>query len=60
MTGDQTVRTAACVAFAYEAAAIGTGRLPTISELCRRHRGAEVLMLALLAVHLHRDPGALR
>ena len=38
---------------AYEAAAILTGRVPTVSSLCRRYRWAEAGLLAVLAVHLH-------
>lgn len=43
---------------AYEAAAIATGRAPTVSQLCRRRRWAEAALLAALLVHLHQAEGA--
>ena len=38
---------------AYEATAILTGRLPTVSVLCRRRRWVEAALLAVLLAHLH-------
>lgn len=55
-TAVQGAITAAC---AYEIIAIGTGRVPTISSLCRRHRTLEALFLAWLLVHLHREQKAI-
>lgn len=40
---------------AYELAALASRhRIPTITDLCRRHRAAEMLLLGILVVHLHR------
>lgn len=38
---------------AYECAAVTSGRLPTVSQLCRRRRWVEAGLLACLLVHLH-------
>ena len=43
-------RTAAAV-LGYEAIALATG-LPTISALCRKHKGMTALTVAALTVHL--------
>jgi hypothetical protein len=40
----------------YEIAAIATGRTPTITMLCGRHRWLAPAVLAILAVHLYRQP----
>jgi hypothetical protein len=37
----------------YEAAAITSRRVPTVSMLCRHHRWAEAVLLAVLLAHLH-------
>jgi hypothetical protein len=37
---------------AWEAAAITTGRLPTVSELCRRHEDLGPLIVTGLVIHL--------
>lgn len=37
----------------YETVAIMTGRLPMVSQLCRRHRWVEAGLLAVLLTHLH-------
>ena len=44
---------AAC---SYEVAAITTGRAPTITMLCGRYRWLAPAVLAVLAVHLYRQP----
>lgn len=38
---------------AYEVTAILTGRLPTVSSVCRRRRWVEAALLAVLLAHLH-------
>jgi hypothetical protein len=38
----------------YEQFAIMTGRVPTISTVCRKHRWVEALLVAAFALHLHR------
>jgi hypothetical protein len=43
---------------AYEVTAVATGRLPTVSSACRRHRGLEAALLAVLLAHLHHPWGA--
>lgn len=47
---DRVLIGAACC---YELAALATGRVPTISSLCRRHRAAEAVLIAALLTHLH-------
>jgi hypothetical protein len=42
---------------AYEAVAITTGRVPTISSLCRKHRSVEIALAAILLGHLHHRLG---
>lgn len=37
----------------YELAAVITGKVPTVSAVCRRHRVAEAAFLGWLLVHLH-------
>lgn len=37
----------------YEAVAITTGRVPTISGLCRRRRALEAAFVAAWIVHIH-------
>lgn len=41
---------------AYEVAAIGTGRVPTVTMLCARNRWLAPVVLSALAVHLYRQP----
>ncbi len=41
----------------YEIAAITTGKTPTITMLCARHRWLAPAVLTILAVHLYRTPG---
>ena len=43
---------------AYEVTAILTGRLPTVSTLCRRRRWVEAALLAVLLAHLHHAAAA--
>jgi hypothetical protein len=45
---------AACT---FEVVAITTGKVPTISMLCGRHRWLGPAVLGVLAVHLYRQPG---
>lgn len=52
MTGSQAAISAAC---AYEITAIATGKMPTITSICRRYRAAEIAFFLWLVVHLHRD-----
>lgn len=40
---------------AYEVAAITTGRLPTVTALCRRFRWMEAALIGLLLTHLHAE-----
>lgn len=54
MTKRQSVQSAISALCAYEIVAIGTGKVPTISALCRKHRALEALFFAWLVVHLHR------
>lgn len=51
---------AAAAICGYEVAAIATGRLPTVTRLCQRHRVLAPALLTALAVHLywHPVPGA--
>ena len=44
------------LACGYEIAAITTGRTPTITMLCGRHRWLAPAVLAVLAIHLYRQP----
>lgn len=44
------------LACGYEVAAITTGRVPTITILCGRHRMLAPAVLAVLALHLYRQP----
>jgi hypothetical protein len=46
-------RTAVVALCAYEAVAVTSRRVPTVSMLCRRHRWAEAVLLAILLAHLH-------
>lgn len=55
MTSRDGVQTAISALCAYEIVAIGTGKVPTISSLCRKHRSLEAVFLAWLVVHLHRE-----
>ncbi len=38
----------------YEQFALMTGRVPTVSTVCREHRWVEALLVAAFALHLHR------
>lgn len=49
---------AACCA--WEAAAVTTGRIPTFTQLCQRHPVLRLVILAVLAAHLWRQPPAAR
>ena len=40
----------------YEITAITTGKAPTITMLCGRHRWLAPAVLTILAVHLYRQP----
>lgn len=55
MTRARVVVVAGC---AYEIVAVLTGRVPTVTALCRRHWAAEALLLGWLLVHFHRKGGA--
>lgn len=44
------------VACAYEVGAITTGKVPTITMLCGRYRWLAPAVIAVLAVHLYRQP----
>ena len=46
-------RSAVVALCVYEVAAICTGRVPTVSWLCRQHRYVEVGLLLALLAHLH-------
>ena len=46
------LRAAASAGFAYEALALATGRLPTISTCCRRRWPRIVGVVAVLVAHL--------
>lgn len=46
---------AAAVVFAYESAALSSGRFPTITQLCVRHRWLSAVTVAALIVHLLQD-----
>ena len=48
------------VACSYEIAAITTGKAPTITMLCGRHRWLGPAVLTVLAAHLYRQPSARR
>lgn len=53
MTIDHAGKSLVVALCAYEAAAIASGRLPTVSMLCRRRRWVEAGLLAVLLTHLH-------
>lgn len=40
-------------ACAYEILALSTGKVPTLSQVCRKFRAFEILMLGVLLAHLH-------
>jgi hypothetical protein len=44
------------LALGWEAVAVETGHVPTISALCRRHRVVAALVWSALAVHLVARP----
>lgn len=39
----------------YETVAMLTGRVPTVSALCRRYRLVEAALLVILLTHLHQE-----
>jgi hypothetical protein len=41
---------------AYELGALATGRYPTLTQVCARHRWAAPFLVGALAVHLARQP----
>ena len=41
---------------AYEVAAITTGKVPTVTQLCARHRVLGPALVAALAIHLYKVP----
>jgi len=51
--GERCVSTAFGALCAYEAAAVTTRRVPTISALCRGNRWVEAGLLGFLLLHLH-------
>lgn len=53
MTEGRHLRAAVAAGCAYEVFALVSGRAPTISRLCRRHRVFEVVLLGVLVIHLH-------
>lgn len=57
MTADAAGKVALVVLCTYEAAAVTSRRLPTLSQLCRRRRWVEAALLAVLLAHLHVQAG---
>lgn len=57
MTPERAGKAAVVALCAWETAAIATGRLPTVSALCRRRRCVEAALLAVLLAHLHATIG---
>jgi hypothetical protein len=53
MENDTTVKAIVAIACAYEIAAITTGRVPTLSWVCRHHRAFEAVLIAVLILHFH-------
>lgn len=49
---ERAARLSVATACAYEAVAIATGRVPTISHLCAGHPWLAPVMVAALAAHL--------
>ena len=41
---------------AFEVGAILTGRYPTLTKICARHRALGPVLVVALAVHLYRNP----
>lgn len=54
--GERLLRAVVVAACTYEVAAICTGRVPTITELNRRHPEVGSTLLAALAWHFRPDP----
>jgi hypothetical protein len=50
---DKGLRTVVGTACAYEVFALATGKVPTISAFCRRHRSVEAVILLGLLAHFH-------
>ncbi len=46
---------ATAILCAYETVALTSGRLPSLSSLCRQHRWLEAGLLAALIVHFHHE-----
>jgi hypothetical protein len=44
----------------YEVAAVTTRRMPTLTQLCRRHPWLAPVLIGSLTVHLYRHPGGIR
>jgi hypothetical protein len=53
VTADSAGKAALVLLCSYEAAAVTSRRLPTVSMLCRRCRWVEAALLAVLLAHLH-------
>lgn len=49
-----------CTCCTYEVAAILSQRVPTISQMCKQHRWAEVVIVGWLLIHLHRKEAMCR
>lgn len=50
------LKAAAAALMAYELGALATGRVPTLTQVCARHRALAPVLVAALAVHLWRQP----
>jgi hypothetical protein len=58
MTSERAGKAAVVALCAYETAAVVTGRMPTVSAMCRRRRWVEAALLAVLLAHLHHAAAA--
>lgn len=54
---ERAAKAAVVVLCEYESDAITAGLFPTVSQLCRRHRWIEAVLLAVLLWHLHLQAG---
>lgn len=54
------MRWATALLCSYEVAAIATGRVPTLTQVCGRRRWLGPVLVGALAVHLYRQPGRTR
>lgn len=52
---ERVLKTVVGGACAYEVYALVSGRVPTLSKLCRRHRAFEAFLLGTLVIHFHRQ-----